>query len=84
MADPSGQRVDFALQKGARTMECPNCRSTSVFKSKSGNARLIWPLRMFVVRLRCHNCSKMFYRRGALAGGEKVPPSPTSQAKSSS
>jgi transposase-like protein len=57
-------------------MRCPNCMSTSVYKSKSGNAYLYWPLRLLIVRVRCHDCRKLFYRRSVLSGG-RVPPTPT-------
>jgi len=62
-------------------MKCPHCSSTEVFKSKSGNAKLVWPLRWFVVCVRCHNCSKRFYRRGMLLGGEEIP-TPTAHNES--
>jgi len=62
-------------------MQCPYCRSNNVYKSKSGNTRLVWPLRLFVVRVRCHDCSKRFWRRGVLAGGARVSSSPTERSR---
>ncbi len=61
-------------------MRCTRCGSDSVFQCKSGNASIIWPLRLFIVRVRCHNCSKLSYRWVMLVGGERVPPSPTSDS----
>ena len=55
-------------------MKCPRCSSVSMYLSKSGNARLGWPLRLLIVRVRCHDCSKQFLRRGLLALGKRVPP----------
>jgi len=62
-------------------MKCPHCSSTSVYLSKSGNARLVWPLRLFVVQVRCHDCSKSFYRRGVFTCGQRVPSSPADPPK---
>ena len=54
-------------------MRCPRCKSPEVFKSKSGNTWLQGPLQWIIVCVRCHSCSKQFYRRGILLAGEKVP-----------
>jgi hypothetical protein len=49
-------------------MKCPICRSSHVKKSKSGNAPLFFPLPLFVVSVRCHNCGWRFYRFGLFPG----------------
>jgi hypothetical protein len=47
---------------------CPRCRSTHVKKSESANSRLVFPLSLFMVWVRCHNCGRKFRRFGLLPG----------------
>jgi len=58
----------------------PYCGSSEVFKSRRGNARIILPLRLFVVCVRCYDCGKRFFRRGVLAGGKRIPAPPEAGA----
>ena len=48
-------------------MNCPECASRAVWK-KSGNAQLAFPLKLFMVCVRCHNCGRTFRRFGLLPG----------------
>jgi RNase P subunit RPR2 len=49
-------------------MMCPKCRSQRLRKSTSGNARLVFPLPLFMVWVRCHNCGWRFCRFGLFPG----------------
>jgi len=51
-------------------MICPSCHSNYLRKSKSANARLVFPLCWFVVWVRCHNCGKKFLRAGLFPGSK--------------
>lgn len=53
-------------------MTCPTCRSTHLKKSKSGNARVRFPLSLFMVWVRCYNCGRVFRRIG-LCPGRGIP-----------
>jgi len=43
-------------------MECPRCRSQSVYRSKRGNEALPFFVRWLLVILRCHNCGRELVR----------------------
>ena len=53
-------------------MECSRCQSQKVFASRRGNAALFFPLRLFLICLRCHHCGQKFYRRTRFLGGKRV------------
>jgi hypothetical protein len=59
------------MERGT-TMICPTCHSPHIRKSQSGNARLLFPLSLFMVWVRCYYCGKRFLRFG-LVPGMKVP-----------
>lgn len=54
-------------------MECPRCRSHSVYRSKRGNAALPFFARWFLVALRCHNCGRELMRFAPLCSVESRP-----------
>jgi hypothetical protein len=49
-------------------MMCPVCNSTTLKKSKSANARLVFPLSLLMVWVRCYHCGRKFFRFGLLPG----------------
>jgi hypothetical protein len=49
-------------------MNCPICNSKNVRKSRSGNAGVVFPLTLFMVWVRCHNCWRKFPRFGLFPG----------------
>jgi hypothetical protein len=51
-----------------RAMKCPRCRSAKLWKSRRGNARLVFPLPLFVISIRCHHCGKRYLHFGLLPG----------------
>ena len=51
-------------------LHCPNCDSTRLKKSRSGNRYLPAPLSLLVVSVRCCHCGKKFYRWGVDPGRE--------------
>jgi DNA-directed RNA polymerase subunit RPC12/RpoP len=51
-------------------MICPTCHSKYLRKSKSGNARLVFPFSLFVVSVRCYNCGRRFLRAGLFPGSK--------------
>jgi transposase-like protein len=53
-------------------MFCPTCGSSDLKKSKSANARLVFPFPLFMVWVRCHACGRKF-RRFGLFPASKVP-----------
>jgi len=53
-------------------MKCPSCGSARVFRSASGNARLRWFARLFVVSVRCHDCQRRFLTSNLLGLGRRV------------
>jgi hypothetical protein len=53
-------------------MICPMCRSPHIRKSRSANARLVFPLSLFMVWVRCHYCGARFAHFGLLPGS-KIP-----------
>jgi transposase-like protein len=53
-------------------MFCPTCGSNNLKTSKSANARLAFPFRLFMVWVRCHSCGRKF-RRFGLFPAKKVP-----------
>jgi hypothetical protein len=53
-------------------MKCPNCDCRHLFQSRSGTARLIWPLRLFLVAIRCYGCHARFVRLHRFWGGEAI------------
>lgn len=55
-------------------MKCPSCGSDRVFRSASGNARLRWLARLFVVSVRCHDCQRRFLANNFLGLGRRVRP----------
>ena len=63
-------------------VKCPKCSSLNIRKSKRGNARLVFPLSLFVTSLRCHNCGKRYLRFGVLPGREFLATDELATAKS--
>ncbi len=53
-------------------MKCPICNSTHVKKSKSANARLVFPFSLLMVWMRCYSCERKFFRLGLLPGN-RIP-----------
>jgi hypothetical protein len=61
-------------------MECPRCCSHRVYRSRRGNAALVFPLSLIVVCARCHECGYKCHRLVDLLGGPALaePPVPRS------
>jgi predicted Zn-ribbon and HTH transcriptional regulator len=53
-------------------MICPKCHSPKVHKSRSANAELLFPVRLFMVWARCHYCGAKF-RLFGLFPGSRIP-----------
>jgi RNase P subunit RPR2 len=51
---------------------CPKCHSPNVYKSRSGNAKLLFAARLFMVWVRCHYCGTKFPVFGLLPG-HRIP-----------
>jgi hypothetical protein len=49
-------------------MKCPQCRSSDLHKSERGNARLVFPLPLFVTSIRCYTCGNRYLHFGLLPG----------------
>jgi hypothetical protein len=49
-------------------VKCPWCNTANVRKSKRGNARLMFPLSLCVVSIRCNDCGRRFQHYGFLPG----------------
>ena len=56
-------------------MVCPKCHSPNVYKSRSANAGLLFPARLFMVWVRCHYCGTKFCLFGLLPGAA-IPDAP--------
>jgi RNase P subunit RPR2 len=51
-------------------MTCPKCNSTHLRKSKSANARLVFPFSLLMVWVRCHSCGRKFRQYGLFPGNQ--------------